>query len=172
MIKGIVKGLVLGGLALALTATVAQAQVAWSVGAGLSLPNGDLKNAVKTGFHGMGAGDFKLTGAPISIRGDFMYSVFSNKVSGGNSLNEMSVSADAKYGFAPGPVSPYILGGPTWGRTSCSGCTSQSAFGFNLGGGINFGMSALKLFAEARYFSTSKNGVSTHWIPVTVGIHF
>jgi len=172
MIKGIAKGLVLSALALAFVAVPAKAQVAWSVGAGLSLPNGDLKTGVKTGFHGLGAADFKLTGSPISIRGDFMYNTFSSKASGGSSLNLMTVSADAKYGFAPGPVSPYILGGPTWSNASCSGCTSQSAFGFNLGGGINFGMSALKLFAEARYFSTSKNGASTHWIPVTIGIHF
>lgn len=171
MIKGIVKGLVMGGLALALTATVAQAQVAWSVGAGLSMPNGDFKNAFKTGFHGMAAGDIKLTGAPISIRADAMYSTYSSKVSGGDAFNDFSVSADAKYGFAPGPVSPYILGGPTWNHAS-SGGNSSSKIGFNVGGGINFGMSALKLFVEARYFSVSDNGVKTNWIPITLGIHF
>ena len=172
MIKGIAKGLVLGGLAMALVAAPAKAQIAWSVGAGASLPNGDFKNVAKTGFHGMGAGDFKLTGSPISIRGDFMYNSFSSKASGGPTLSLITVSADAKYGFAPGPVSPYILGGPTWSRSSCSGCTSESEFGFNVGGGINFGMSALKLFVEARYFSVSDNGVKTNWIPITVGIHF
>ena len=172
MIKGIAKGLVLGGLAMALVAAPAKAQVKWSVGAGLSLPQGDLKTGVKTGFHGMGAGDFKLTGSPISIRGDFMYNSFSSKTSGGPTTSVMTVSADAKYGFAPGPVSPYILGGPTWSSAKVTGIPSESAFGFNVGGGVNFGLSALKLFAEARYFSTSKSGHSSHWIPVTIGIHF
>lgn len=173
MNKGIVKGLVMAGLALAVTATMAQAQIAWSVGAGLSMPNGDFKNAYKTGFHGMAAGDFKLTGSPISIRGDAMYSTYTNKTSGGPKFNDFSISADAKYGFAPGPISPYILGGPSWNHGSVSGSgTSSSKIGFNVGGGINFGMSALKLFVEARYFSVSDNGVKTNWIPITVGIHF
>jgi len=171
MIKGIVKGLVLGGLALVLTATAAQAQIGWSVGAGISSPSGDLGDGVKTGFHGLGAADFKLTGAPISIRADAMYNTFSNKASGGDAFNIFSISADAKYGFAPGPVSPYILGGPSWNNSS-SGGNSSSKIGFNLGGGINFGMSALKLFAEVRYFSVSDNGFKTTWIPITVGIHF
>ena len=171
MIKGIAKGLVLGGLAMALVAAPAKAQIAWSVGAGISSPSGDLSNGVKTGFHGLVAGDFKLTGSPISIRGDGMYTTFSNKVSGGDALNDISISADAKYGFAPGPVSPYILGGPTWNHSS-SGGVSSSKIGFNVGGGVNFGMSALKLFVEARYFSISDNGAKANWIPITVGIHF
>ena len=130
------------------------------------------KTVTNTGFHGMAAADLKLTGAPISIRADGMYNIFKNKVSGGNSLNVLGVSADAKFGFAPGPVSPYILGGPTWSHSSCSGCTAVNSWGFNVGGGVNFGMSALKLFAEARYFSTTKNGSSSHWIPITLGIYF
>jgi hypothetical protein len=159
------------GTALALVATPASAQIGWSVGAGISSPSGDLSDAVKTGFHGMGSADFKLTGAPISIRADAMYSTFSSKVSGGDSFNIFSVSGDAKYGFAPGPVSPYVLGGLSWNNSS-SGGNSSSKIGFNVGGGVNFGMSALKLFAEARYFSVSDNGFKTNWIPITVGIHF
>ncbi|MEO6067872.1 MAG: hypothetical protein ABIQ41_07830 [Gemmatimonadales bacterium] len=170
--KGIAKGLIAVGLGLVFLATPANAQVSWSVGAGFSLPNGDMKNFVKTGFHGMGAADIALTGSPISVRADGMYNVFSSKFSGGTSLNMLAISADAKYGFAPGPVSPYILGGPTWARSSCSGCTGVSSFGFNVGGGVGFGMGALKLFAEARYFSTTKNGASSNWIPITLGIHF
>lgn len=172
MTKHLVKGLALSALALALTAAPAAAQIAWSVGAGFSSPNGDLSDAVKTGFHGLVAGDLKLTGSPISIRADGMYTTFSSKASGGSSSNVISVGVDAKYGFAPGPVSPYIVGGPTWGRFSCDGCTAESRLGFNVGAGVNFGLSALKLFAEARYISTSKDGNKANWIPITLGIHF
>ncbi|MBW8772130.1 MAG: outer membrane beta-barrel protein [Gemmatimonadetes bacterium] len=171
MTRKILLSLFGAGAALALVAAPASAQIAWSVGAGISKPNGDFGDAFKTGFHGMLAGDLKLTGAPISIRADGMYSTYSSKASGGDSFNDISVAVDAKYAFAPGPVSPYILGGPDWNHAS-SGGTSSSKIGFNVGGGINFGMSALKLFVEARYFSVSDNGVKTNWIPVTVGIHF
>lgn len=171
MTKHLVKGLALSALALALTAAPAAAQIAWSVGAGISSPNGDFGDAFKTGFHGLVAGDIKLTGAPIGIRVDGMYNTFSSKVDGADAFNVISVNADAKYSFAPGPVSPYILGGPSWDHMS-SGGNSSSKIGFNLGAGVNFGMSALKLFAEARYFSVSDNGVTTKWIPITIGIHF
>ena len=159
------------GTVLALVAAPAHAQINWAVGAGLSLPNGDLSNGFKSGFHGMAAGDFALTGAPISIRTDGMFSTMKSKVSGADAFNPISVSVDLKYGFAPGPVSPYILGGGTWNHWSFSG-VSTSKVGFNVGGGVNFGMSALKLFAEARYFSVSDNGSKVNWIPITVGIHF
>ena len=169
--KGIAKGLIAVGLGLVFLATPANAQINWAVGAGLSLPNGDLSNGFKSGFHGMAAGDFALTGAPISIRADGMFSTMKSKVSGADAFNPISVSADLKFGFAPGPVSPYILGGATWNHWSFSG-VSTSKVGYNIGGGINFGMSALKLFAEARYFSVSDNGAKVNWIPITVGIHF
>lgn len=159
------------GTALALVAAPANAQLKFAVGAGLSLPNGDLSTGVKSGFHGMAAADFALTGAPISIRADGMFSTFKSKVSGADAFNPMAMSADLKFGFAPGPVSPYILGGPSWVHSSNAGMSS-SKIGFNVGGGVNFGMSALKLFAEARYFSVSDNGVKTNWIPITLGIHF
>ena len=169
--KGIAKGLIAVGLGLVLVATPANAQLKFAVGAGLSLPNGDLADFFKSGFHGMGAAEFALTGAPISIRADGMFSTFSSKVSGADAFNPMAMSADVKFGFAPGPISPYILGGPSWVHSSNSGMSS-SKFGYNVGGGVNFGMSALKLFAEARYFSISDNGVKTNWIPITLGIHF
>ncbi len=169
--KGIAKGLIAVGLGLVLVATPANAQLKFAVGAGLSLPNGDLADFFKSGFHGMGAAEFALTGAPISIRADGMFSTFSSKVSGADAFNPMAMSADVKLGFAPGPISPYILGGPSWVHSSNSGMSS-SKFGYNVGGGVNFGMSALKLFAEARYFSISDNGVKTNWIPITLGIHF
>lgn len=169
--KGIAKGLIAVGLGLVFLATPATAQLKFAVGAGLSLPNGDLADFFKSGFHGMAAGEFALTGAPISIRADMMFSTFSSKVSGADAFNPMAMSADVKLGFAPGPISPYILGGPSLVHSSNAGMSS-SKIGFNVGGGVNFGMSALKLFAEARYFSVSDNGVKTNWIPITLGIHF
>ena len=169
--KGIAKGLIAVGLGLVFLAAPANAQLKFAVGAGLSLPNGDLADFFKSGFHGMAAGEFALTGAPISIRADGMFSTFSSKVSGADAFNPMAMSADVKLGFAPGPISPYILGGPSWVHSS-NGGVSSSKIGFNVGGGVNFGMSALKLFAEARYFTVSDNGVKTNWIPITLGIHF
>jgi hypothetical protein len=171
MIKRTLRALFGVGTLLALVATPAHAQIKWSVGAGLSLPSGDLKNGVNSGFHGMVAGDLAIPGAPIGIRADGVYNTFNAKASGNSSYNIITISLDATYRFVPGPVSPYLVAGPTMASASYNSVNSSS-FGFNLGGGVNFGLGALKLFAETRYISTSKDGVSNHWIPVTIGIHF
>ncbi|HEU4570490.1 MAG TPA: outer membrane beta-barrel protein [Gemmatimonadales bacterium] len=178
MMKGIVKGLVAAGLGLVLVAVPAQAQIGWQVGAGLTMPQGDFGDGFKSGFHAMGAANFALTGAPIGIRADAAYNMNKVDASGVDiSSNILTVSGDAKYSFAPGPVSPYLLGGITWARASISGSDApsgvdaQSDIGFNFGGGINFGLGSLKAFAEARYF-TIGGDVDADFIPITVGLRF
>lgn len=146
-------------LALVAVASPAQAQIGWSVGAGITHPTTD---GADNGFHGLVAANFKLTGAPISLRADGMYHTF-------DGFSMLGVDGDAVYGFAPGPVSPYVLGGLSWARSKADGIDATTDFGWNVGGGINFGLSALKLFAEARYL---KIGDGDAMIPITVGIHF
>lgn len=153
-----VRSALLAGLTLALT-TAASAQIKWQVGAGITHPTTD---GADNGFHGMGAATFTLPAAPVKIRADGMYHSF-------DGASIIGVNGDVVYSFAPGPVSPYVLGGLSWARTKPDGFDAESDFGFNLGGGINFGMSALKLFAEARYL---KVGDGDALIPITVGIHF
>jgi opacity protein-like surface antigen len=146
--------------ALALVAAPANAQIKWSVGAGISHPT---TSGADNGFHGMAAAAFSLPAAPIGIRVDGMYHSWTNS-------SMIGVDGDATYGFAPGPISPYVLGGLSWGQSKVDGISgSSSDFGWNVGGGINFGLSALKLFAEARYM---KIGDGDALIPITVGIHF
>lgn len=148
------------GTALALVAAPAHAQIKWSVGAGITHPT---TSGADNGFHGLAAAAFSLPAAPIGIRVDGMYHSFT-----GSSM--IGVDGDATYSFAPGPVSPYVLGGVSWGQSKVDGFSgSSSDFGWNAGGGINFGLSALKLFAEARYM---KIGQGDGFIPITVGIHF
>ena len=148
------------GAALALVAAPANAQIKWSVGAGVTHPT---TSGADNGFHGLAAAAFTLPAAPIGIRVDGMYHTWSNATT-------IGVDGDATYSFAPGPISPYVLGGVSWGRSKVDGFADATTdFGWNAGGGINFGLSALKLFAEARYL---KIGDGDALIPITVGIHF
>ena len=158
MRKLFVRSAVVAGLVLAAT-TTASAQIKWQVGAGITHLTA---SGADDGFHGMGAATFSLPAAPIKIRADGMYHTF-------DGLSMITVSGDAVYGFAPGPISPYVLGGLTWGRSKPDGVDAQTDFGWNLGGGINFGLGALKAFAEARYM---KVGDGDGFYPITVGLHF
>ena len=174
MIKSILKGLVLSSLAVLLAAAPAAAQIGWSIGAGATLPQGDYGDVVGTGWHAMGAATFSIPASPIKIRADVAY--HSNAASDDAvdiTENIIAVSGDAMFSFAPGPISPYLLGGVTWGSASLSGddapdVDSESDFGYNIGGGLNFGLGPLKLFAEARWMSIGDVDI----VPVTLGIHF
>ena len=154
----LVRGALVAGLLLALT-TAAQAQIGWQVGLGISHPTTD---GADNGFHGMGAATFGVPAAPFKIRADALYHSF-------DGASIIGLNGDAVYSFAPGPISPYVLGGASWARAKPDGVDAQSDFGFNLGGGINFGLGPMKAFAEARYL---KVGDGDAMIPITVGLHF
>jgi opacity protein-like surface antigen len=122
----------------------------------------------------MGAATFTLPALPVKIRADVGYH---SNPSADDAVditeNIISVSGDAMFSFAPGPISPYILGGVTWGSASLGGddapsTESSTDFGYNIGGGLNFGLGPLKLFAEARWMSIG----DADMVPITVGIHF
>jgi opacity protein-like surface antigen len=175
MTKSFLKGLVAAALGVALLSAPAAAQVGFSVGAGLTMPQGDLGDGAESGFHGLAAATSTLPAAPIKIRADFGYHTMpaDEDLFGDMSFNMMTLSGDAQWSFMPGPLSPYVIGGVTWGSASLGGddapdVDSESDFGFNVGGGLDFGLGALKLFAEARYFSVG----DSDFLPITVGIHF
>jgi opacity protein-like surface antigen len=138
------------------------------------MPQGDAADASDNGFHGMAAATFTLPAAPIKIRADFGYHTMASSDDALDiSSNLITVSGDAQWTIIPGPLSPYLIGGATWGSSSLGGddapdVDSESDFGFNVGGGLDFGLGPLKLFAEARYFSVG----DADFLPITVGIHF
>ena len=153
-----VRSALVAGLALAFT-TAASAQIKWQVGLGITHVTA---SGADDGFHGMGAATFNLPAAPIKLRADAMYHTF-------DGASILGLDGDAVYSFAPGPVSPYVLGGLSWARTKPDGIDASTDFGFNFGGGVNFGLGALKAFAEARYL---KVGDGDAIYPITVGLHF
>jgi len=160
MIKSILKGLVLSSVAILLVAAPAAAQIGWSLGAGISKPSTD---GADNGWHALGAATFTLPALPIAIRADAIYHSF-------NGASIIGVDGDAKWNIIPGPLSPYAIGGLSWGSTSFDGGgDAVTDFGWNLGGGLDFGLSKLSFFAEARYVTLGGNdGI----IPITLGLRF
>lgn len=172
--KRILTRLLFAGLGLALVATPALAQGGLMVGGGLTMPQGDYADAVKSGYHGMAGLNFGVLGAPLGIRVDAGYHLNDFDLPGDPDAasNLIAVSGDVVYTFLSAGPKPYILGGITWGSWKCSGddCAltdSESDTGFNVGGGIRFG----GIFAEARYLSIGGD-LDLKVVPITVGFSF
>ena len=172
--KRFLKQCLVAGLGLALVATPAFAQGGLMVGGGLTMPQGDFGDGVKSGVHGMVALDFGVLGAPLGVRVDGSYHLNYFDLPGDPdaAANIIAVGGDVVYSFPSPGAHPYVLGGITWASLKCSGddCLnddSESATGFNVGGGIRFG----GIFAEAKYVSIGGD-LDIKYVPITVGFHF
>lgn len=162
------------GLGLALVATPAFAQGGLMLGGGLTMPQGDFSDATKSGVHAMAAFDFGVLGAPLGVRVDGSYHLNYFDLPGDPdaAANTIAFGGDAVYTFPSVGAKPYILGGITWASLKCSGddclsTESESATGFNVGGGVRFG----GIFAEAKYVSIGGD-LDIKFVPITVGFHF
>lgn len=168
--------LLLGALVAAPAASSAQISTSISIAGGLALPVSDLNTAgAKTGYNVAAGLNLGVPVLPFGVRLEAGYNGFQNKLSGLGSLNIISGTANAVMGLAPGPISPYVIGGLGFYQVSCSGCTSASAAGLNAGGGIRFGLGGLSTFAEIRYHAMlgdKAKGANLQYVPVTFGISF
>jgi opacity protein-like surface antigen len=146
---------------------------------GAALPVGDTGDALNTGYTVGGAVDFRVPLSPFGVRGELTYSGFDAKDVSGD-LKDVGVNANLVYWLQnPTPAKPYIAGGPSWshqtGTVSVSGqdiSESANAWGFNLGGGLQFGLGDLGTRLDVRYRRISKDGGSFSVIPITFGVTF
>ena len=177
------KRLVIAASAVALSfaaAPTAHAQVHVGVSAGASIPTGDFGKDFKTGYSVNGLIGFSMPLSPIGFRGEVGYNAWDGK----SSLGISGVKASALSGAAnivlqvPGMIAakPYFIGGIGDYRLKAEipgfGSTTETKFGYNVGGGINFGLGTLATMLEARYITVNTTGGSTHYVPVTFGIMF
>lgn len=69
-------------------------------------------------------------------------------------------------------IKPYVLGGIGLYNVGCDGCESETNFGLNGGGGLEFGLSGFNTFIEARFQSIFTEDSNTNIIPIVFGIRF
>jgi opacity protein-like surface antigen len=170
------------------SASIAQAQVSnplkFTVFAGAGLPVGDARDALDMGYTVGGALDLRAPLSPVGVRGELTYSAFEAKGLSGTGvsadLKDLGVNANLVYWLAsPTPVTPYLTGGPSWshqtGTVSVDGSSdsdSANAWGFNIGGGLQFALGGLGTRLDLRYRRLSKDGESFSVIPITFGLTF
>jgi opacity protein-like surface antigen len=146
----------------------------FTVFGGAALPVGDSQDFYNTGYTVGGALDFRAPLTPVGVRGEVTYSGFDGKGLVGGSTKDLGVNANLVYWLQnPTPAKPYIAGGPSWSRYTFSDVSgSDNAWGFNLGGGLQFALGELGTRLDVRYRRISKEGDAFSVIPITFGITF
>ena len=176
------KRLMFGASVVALSlvaAPTARAQVGVGVSAGLSMPSGDLGKAFKSGYSVNGLIGFSMPMSPIGLRGEVGYNSWDGKSSAGaDGVTGTSLSGTANVVLqVPGMIvaKPYVIAGVGEHRVKFDDGTqneSETKMGWNVGGGLNFGLGTLSTMVEARYVTVNTSGGSIHYVPVTFGIMF
>ena len=160
--------------ALTVTPATAQRAVSLGVGAGLTMPQSDLKQATDQGYHGMATLRIGFPVLPVHLRGDVMHGKLDGSPTGGGDLQFTHASVNVGYDIIPLAVfSVYAIAGAGYYWTKLDGADDRERHGgWNAGGGVRLSLGALRLFGEARYHSIDADGVEVRVVPVTVGIMF
>jgi opacity protein-like surface antigen len=172
-------------LALALTAAAAQAQattgaptrpVSFGIAGGLSIPSGDIGDAVESGFLVGGLLEFARPASPLAFRVEVDYSRFGSKldIAGAGDLRVISGVANVLYKFAGQTARPYLLGGLGVfnSGSSAEDSGSETDLGFNVGAGLEVPLSGITVFGDVRYKSILASPDNVNFIPIRVGIRF
>lgn len=169
----------------------------FGVSGGVSLPMGDFGDGVKTGFNAGAHLAFKPAMLPFGVRVEGQFNRFDIKafdddidldVDGNAQIISGTVNGVFGVPAASSAFRPYVIGGVGVYNERVSGSAfgidvsdSQTKFGLNGGVGIEFGLSGLATFIEARYHlifdaeddeETGASGSNTTYIPISFGIKF
>ena len=184
-------------LALTLVASHAEAQrrtgrgmfttpFAFSVGGGVTMPTGDLGDAVGNGFHMEGMAARRLRAAPLTLRAEAAYNKFGTKeattgsgnrtVTTSSDAHTTSLTLNAIYDFRTTMrAKPYLIGGAggynAASSTTTNGSTvsdSQWKFGGSVGGGFRLVVNGWRTFVEARYHKVDQAA----YLPISFGVQF
>jgi opacity protein-like surface antigen len=168
----------------------------FGVSGGLSVPMGDFADGVKSGFNAGAHLAFKPAMLPFGLRVEGQFNQFDLK-----GLEELGEDVDGDARIISGTVNgvfgvpaassafrPYLIAGVgaynervKFDFLGASESESQTKLGINGGVGIEFGLSGLATFIEARYHlvfdkeddeDTGASGSNTTFVPISFGIKF
>jgi opacity protein-like surface antigen len=161
----------------------ARAQVSnplkFTIFGGAALPVGDTQDFYKTGYTVGGALDLRVPLSPLGFRGELAYSGLDGKgLLDGDNITDLGANLNAVLWLPTAtPLRPYITGGPSYSRLKyeqggVSGSQSDNEWGFNIGGGLQFGLGDLGTRLDIRYRRLSSEGEAFSIIPITFGVTF
>jgi hypothetical protein len=160
-----------------MSAGVAEAQspIRFGIAGGLSVPTGDAGDGFENGFHGQVMLGFGMMMLPVKLRADLSYHSFGGKDGTffeGADQRVISGALNANIGMGGIGVKPYLSGGLGVYNSKVEDLEGQTDFGINGGVGLEFTLTGMSTFLEARYVNVFTEGESTAFIPITFGILF
>ena len=160
------------------SAVEAQSPIRFGIAGGLTLPTGDDKDFFDNGFHGQVMLGFGMMALPVKLRADLSYHSFGGKentLADGADARVISGAVNAIVGMGGIGVKPYLTGGLGMYNQKVEAFgedVTETDFGINGGVGIEFSLTGMSTFLEARYVNIFSEGESTGIIPITFGILF
>jgi hypothetical protein len=171
-------------------ASSTEKSVSLGVGAGVSVPSGDLSDCCSSGFNAGGFVQWRPPNQVFGLRGDVQYHRLNIKeeflaqegadpgTTGNLAIWNFGVDGVMEVAPRTNAVGWYLLAGVGMysGTTSVSesgvnvSLNDQSKVGFNAGGGLRFPVGGAKLFAEARWHTYKVDNATYSFIPITFGI--
>lgn len=174
MRKLIVAGLAVAALLSMSVATAsAQTVVVIGVGGGVAMPMGDFGDVAKMGY-GAGAGLVVYpNGGNFGIRGDVGYLQFDNDLDIDGKFKNLTAMGNVLLRVpTEGSISPYFIAGAGMLNSKFDDGDSESALAMQGGAGLSFGTGNARLWVEAKFVTSSKDGNRTSYVPVMAGVSF
>ena len=163
----------------ALSAQTSERAVGLGVSGGLSLPMGDLGDAVNSGFNITGHLYFKPAALQsVRLRADVSYDRWDYKEAVGFDGNSRLIgfAGNAIFDFpteSTSMVKPYVLGGlGIYNGKDSDVDESDTNLGLQAGAGLTFQLSGFSTFAEARFVNVFGDGGSARFVPIVFGVRF
>ncbi len=161
----------------------AQRPISIGIAGGVSIPEGDLRDGVSTGWHALGTIALSTLMQPLGLRLDAAYHrfAFSDEAQaspgedGNLGVGSATLNATYRLPMTNSPMSPYLISGLGAYRTECSvgpGCDATTRYGWNVGLATKLYVLGFRSFLEARYHRTGRGDSDVHYFPVTFGVLF
>lgn len=169
----------------------------WGLDGGFAFPTGDYGIAQNPGFTLGALVGWDAWTIPLGVRLDAGYTGFGDEddaicpggvlCPGDRTPQLWHVNLDGKLrvpALLDAPFRLYGVGGATWNYFGESTFIDEdegvflsnddwhSRWGWNIGGGIDFGFGSNRFFIESRYHSASIGGAGASYVPLIIGITF
>ena len=150
---------------------------------GAVMPTGDAGDGLNAGFTAGAALDMHVPATPFGVRAEGSYSRFGLQgLTNGISAHttDLGFNLNAVMTILPLPlIKPYITAGPSYSNLKFSasdgtnsGSASEGHWGYNAGGGLDFGVGPIGMRLDVRYKHISVDGGSWTSVPLTLGFRF
>jgi hypothetical protein len=153
-----------------------QAQTSIMLAGGVAVPLGNTSNELKTGYNATVGLEVKPPLAPIGVRLEGIFNLldFKNAPTGSDSRRVTAFTLNVTRAM-PLPAA-YVVGGlGVYNSKVIGSAPAQNAntdVGFNVGAGLDFSVSQIGTYIEARYHYVPSAGGALTFVPLTFGIKF